>query len=306
MSDRPPTPDWLTRPELGLCPCGCIGRRSKGNYVTKTLAGTAGVLQQAVFADDLAGTPGALQRVDPRVKLIGLLAMLVTVSLIHSIGILVVLYVLTLGLAAWSSIRIGFFVKRVWLFIPIFTGVIALPATLNLITPGHVVVPLGTWSGHPVGVTSQGLWSAGLLVARVAVSVSLIVLVTLTTGWTRLLGAMRALYVPRLFVAVFALAYRYLFTLLDSVTDMFLARRARTVRPEDHRGGRRFVVAAAGATFGKAHQLSGEVHEAMIARGYVGDVRTLAPAALTAVDAVAIAAIATTIALTLLTHHALG
>ena len=24
------TPDWLTRPEVGLCPCGCIGRRTQG------------------------------------------------------------------------------------------------------------------------------------------------------------------------------------------------------------------------------------------------------------------------------------
>ena len=33
--------------------------------------------------------------------------------------------------------------------------------------------------------------------------------------------------------------------------------------------------ASAGALFGKAHHLSEEVHQAMVARGYRGDARTL-------------------------------
>ena len=37
-----------------------------------------------------------------------------------------------------------------------------------------------------------------------------------------------------------------------------------------------FVAASAGALFGKAHQLSEEVHQAMTARGFRGEARTLA------------------------------
>ncbi len=81
------------------------------------------------------------------------------------------------------------FVKRVWLFIPIFTGIVVLPATFSFITHGHIVVPLGHWFGHRVGLTSQGLRSAALIVVRVATSISLVVLVALTTSWTSLLAA---------------------------------------------------------------------------------------------------------------------
>jgi len=35
------TPAWLLQPQFGLCPCGCIGRRRKGNFVAKTLNGAA-------------------------------------------------------------------------------------------------------------------------------------------------------------------------------------------------------------------------------------------------------------------------
>jgi cobalt ECF transporter T component CbiQ len=270
------TPDWLTRPELGLCPCGCIGRRRKGSFVEKTMTGAAGVLRAAMLSDDTATGPGLLQRVDARVKVLALLASLVTAGLVHHVAVLAAMYVVTLALAVASRLSLSFFVKRVWLFVPIFTGVVVLPATLNLVTPGHVVVPLGTWFGQPVGVTAQGLTSAGLIVTRVATSISLVVLVTLTTSWSRLLAALRALFVPRVFVAVLGMSYRYLFHLLDAVTDMYTARKARTVtRDRDVASSRRYVAASAGALFGKAQALSEEVHFAMLARGYTGDARTI-------------------------------
>ena len=64
---------------------------------------------------------------------------------------------------------------------------------------------------------------------RPATSISLVVLLTLTTPWTKLLAALRSLFVPRMFILVLGMAYRYLFHLLGSVTDMYTARKARMV-----------------------------------------------------------------------------
>jgi cobalt ECF transporter T component CbiQ len=288
------TPDWLLEREVGLCPCGCIGRRRKGSYVGKTLNGAAGVMREAMFAEDTAAHEGLLQRVDPRVKVVTLLGLLVAVALIRSLPVLIVAYLATLVLAALSRLPLGFFVRRVWLFVPIFTGIVVLPATLNVITDGTIVVPLGTWFGHELGVTSEGLTGAAIIVTRVATSISLVVLLTLTTSWTRLLAALRALFVPRLFILVFGMAYRYLFHLLNSVLDMYTARRARAVGVErDAESGRAFVSATAGALFGKTHALAEEVHMAMVSRGYTGDARTLTTFKVTALD---IAWIATAVA----------
>jgi cobalt ECF transporter T component CbiQ len=294
------------RPEPGLCPCGCIGRRRKAHFVEKTLDGAAGVMGQALFSTDVAAEPGVLQRVDPRVKVVTTLALLVATALVHHIGVLVAFYAVTLALAAASRVSLRFFVKRVWLFVPLFTGIVVIPATLSVVTPGHVVVPLGSWLGHPVGITSQGLRTAGLLVCRVAVSISLVVLLTLTTPWNRLLAALRALSVPRMFVLVLGMAYRYLFHLLNAVTDMYTARQARTVgRGVDVARGRVFVAASAGATFGKAHALSEEVHMAMVSRGFTGDIRTLDAARVTAFDWLWVAASASVVLLTLGADHVL-
>jgi cobalt/nickel transport system permease protein len=273
---RPRTPDWLVRGEPAMCPCGCIGKRKKGSFVEKTLNGGAALMRQVMFSEDVAAQSGLLQRLDPRAKIVGLVVLLVSASLLHNIASLVAMYLLALVVAAASRLPLGFFVKRVWLFIPLFTLVVVLPATLSIVTPGEVVLQLWTWHGQPVGLTEQGLTSAALVVLRVAVSISLVVLMTLTTPWVKLLSALRALGVSRIFVLVIGMCYRYIFLLLGSVTDMYESRKSRTVGAVRHdRSARAFVTSSAGALFGKAHHLSEEVHQAMVARGYRGDAKTL-------------------------------
>ncbi|HTK14988.1 MAG TPA: cobalt ECF transporter T component CbiQ [Acidimicrobiia bacterium] len=286
MSRASGTPAWLLRSELGLSVCGCSGTRRKSGFVERTIAGGAGLLRNAMFSEDVASERGLLQRIEPRMKLVGLFGLLVVAALARHAPVLLAMYAATLALAAASKLSISFFVKRVWLFIPVFTGIVVLPATLSVVTHGRIVVPLGTWFGHPFGLTEQGLTSAALLVTRVATSISLVVLLTLTTPWSKLLAALRAFGAPRMFILVLGMAYRYLFHLLDSVSDMYTARKSRTVaRDTGVASGRAFVSASAGALFGKAHALSEEVHMAMLARGYRGDARIVGTVRVGFVDA---------------------
>ncbi len=305
MTEPRSSPEWLVRPQVGLCPCGCIGTRRRVSFLARTIEGLANITRQAVFADEVAARPGFLQCLDPRTKVIGLLVLLITASFTHHVALLAGIYALSLVLAVASAVPLGGFLRRVWLTVPLFTALVVLPATTNLITPGEVVVPLGTWFGHPVGLTAQGLRGAALLVSRVAVSVSLALLATITTSWPRMLEALRTLKIPRMFVTVGAMAYRYVFVLVEVITDRYTARVARTVRRERARAGRSFVAASAGALFGRAHQLSGEVNDAMIARGYVGESRTLDPPAFGAVDVAAFAGLAVVASAVLLAGRAL-
>jgi len=280
-------PDWLLREEVGLCPCGCVGRRSRRGFIEKTITGGADIVRQALYSEDIASRRGLLQAIEPRVKLLTMLALLIAAAFLRHAPVLLALYGVTLVLAVCSQLRLSFFVRRVWLFVPLFTGLVVAPATLNLVTHGQIVVPLGTWFGHPVGLTRQGLEAAVLIVSRVALSISLVVLLTLTTPWNRLLASLRAVFVPRVFVQVLGMTYRYLFHLVTGVGEMYTARRARTVRRDrDVVPGRSFVAATAGALFGKTHALSEEVHLAMVARGYTGSTRVLRPIRPRAADAI--------------------
>jgi cobalt/nickel transport system permease protein len=295
------TPAWLVAGESGLSPCDPVGRRKKGSFIEKTLGGAANVMRLAMFSDDLSAQDGLLQKVDPRVKILSLMSLLLATAFLRNVPALITMYALTLVLAVASRLPLGFFVKRVWLFIPIFTGIIVIPAMFSFITPGHIILPLWTWQGDLVGITAQGLQAAGLIVMRVATSVSLVVLLTVTTPWMKLLAALRALMVPKIFILIIGMAYRYIFLLLNSVTDMYTARKSRSVgnAQPDVKQGQRFVTASAGAIFGKSHTLSEEVHMAMVSRGYTGNARTLSGFRIRAMDLVFAAACTVGVVLTL-------
>jgi len=281
------TPAWLLESEAGAFPVGCGGRRRRGSALEKTLDGLAKVVRRAIASDETATRQGLLQSLDARAKLLGMVALLVAVGLVRHIPVLVGLYLLTLVLAVASRIGLWGFAKRVWLFVPIFAAVIVAPAMFSFVTPGEIVLPLGHWFGHEVGLTRQGLTSAGLVVCRVATSISLVVLLALTTPWPRLLSALRALFVPRLLVLVLGMAYRYIFVLLDSVSEMVTARKARTVAVKRNGDGARAVAGfSGGALFGKAHSLSEEIHQAMLARGFRGEMRVLERSRLRAADGI--------------------
>jgi cobalt/nickel transport system permease protein len=301
------TPDWLLRGEVAMCPCGCIGKRRKGSFVEKTLTASADVLRQVMFSEDVALQEGLLQRRDARAKIVAMFGLLVAAAFVHNIAVLLALYAGTLIVAASSRLPLGFFIKRVWLFIPIFTMVVVLPATLSIVTRGHIVLELWSWHGHPEGFTSQGLTSAGLVVSRVAVSISLVLLLTLTTPWVKLLAALRGVGVPRMFVMVISMAYRYIFLLLGSVTEMYESRKSRTIGAVRHdKAARSFVASSAGALIGKANHLAEEVHQAMVARGYRGEATTIQTFRITAADVVFVVAAAVLAVLTVWGDHLLG
>jgi cobalt ECF transporter T component CbiQ len=232
-------------------------------------------------ADELARRPGLLQRLDPRVKLVTLLALIVTAALATRMTVLLVLLALAVVLVLASRIGLRQFAVRAWLFIPLFTAAIMAPAIFNIVTPGHAVLTL--WShGAPfwplpgrLAVTTPGLFAFARLVLRVTTVVSFCVLLTLTTPWAELLKAMRAVGVPRGFVFVLVVAYRYVFTLVRLVQDMAIARMSRLVGRVSDREDRHFLGGTVAAVFGKSQATSEQVYLAMISRGYSGDARTL-------------------------------
>lgn len=244
-------------------------------FLERTLAGLAANARTGLQSEHWARQAGYLQQIDARAKVACFLVLIVVVTSLHHLPILLLLYALALVMAQMSRLPIALLLKRVWLSVPIFVGALALPAIFNFVTPGPV---LFTLAEHPfIAVTVPGLLAATTLTLRVGVAVTFAVLLTLTTRWNDLLRALRILFVPRLFVLVLAMTYRYLAVLMQIAGDMFVARRSRTVGRISRASGRKFVGGSMGALFGKTLALSEEVHNAMLARGFTGEMRTLAP-----------------------------
>ena len=74
-----------------------------------------------------------------------------------------------------------------------------------------------------IAVTRQGVLTAITFIGRVSASVSLAVLLTLTTLWSDLLQALRVLRVPRIFILILGMTYRYIILLVHTVYDIHVA-----------------------------------------------------------------------------------
>jgi cobalt/nickel transport system permease protein len=71
------------------------------------------------------------------------------------------------------------------------------------------------------------------------------------------------------------MTYRYIFLLLHNTNSMFLARRSRAIGSFSGAENRRWLTRVLAATMIKSQHLSEQVYQAMLARGYQGEVRIL-------------------------------
>lgn len=254
---------WL----IGKIPAGSRVRKS---YLEKTIHSLLRISEESLFAERIAQSQGFLQQIDPRVKLVGLGALILSAISVHRLWLSAALFLASASLAPFSRIPLRSLAIRVWLGVLAFTGVIALPALFLI--PGAPVyrIPLLGWP-----VTGQGLTSAAFLLLRAETAATLVMILLLTTHWNSLLRTLRIFRVPAGMVLVFQMTYRYLFVFLRAASDLFEARRARQLGPPVPDFQRTSATAIAGVLLEKSFLLSSEVYLAMEARGFRGEIRLL-------------------------------
>lgn len=245
-------------------------KKRRGNFIERTLTTFVRKAERALFAEQIAKTDGFLQSLDPRIKIVGLLALIVDVTLARNIFTILFIFAFAILLTLLSNIPIKVLAARAWLGAFTFTGLIALPVIF--ITPGEAIlrVPLLNWI-----ISAQGVTSALYLLTRVETTVTLSLLLILSTLWTQVLKALRVLRVPIVFVVILGMTYRYLFVILETARDMFEARRSRLVGRLTPRESRRLASSSIGVLLSKSFYLNTEVYQAMQSRGFRGEVYTL-------------------------------
>ena len=200
------------------------------------------------------------------------IVMVLAASFSGSFWVLAFLYLLTLAAARFSQVPFDFFVKRVWLGIPFFAGIVVLPSIF--FTPGDrpLALHLGSWI---IGPSLPGLLGAVIFISRVGVSVSLAVLLVITTPWADLLKSLQALHVPHIFILLLSMTYRYIFLFLRSAVDMFEVRKSRVVGYTSGNEQRRWIAGSVGNLMNRSFKMSGDVYSAMLARGFTGQIRSI-------------------------------
>ncbi len=242
-----------------------------------------GFFDESSFAEAYFRRRGFLQSVDPRFKLVGTLFLVVCVVFVTQPVWIVCVICFSILLAAASKVRVGRFLKRVSLFIPLYAAVVVFPSIFSFMVPGQPLVVLLSkgevlgplTSPWTVSLTVQGVSSAITFVLRTAAAVSLVVLLAVTTPWTDLLASIQALKVPKAFVMVLGMTYRYVSLLAGIAREMHFALKSRTRVPGSRGSIARWLGAVGAILLRRSLMMSESVNLAMISRGYDGKIRSM-------------------------------
>ena len=231
--------------------------------------------------------PSLIHRLDPRVKVVVTLLFILSNSLLPDGA-------WPAALIAWGMVFFAGHLARLSPGYLLKRSFIVLPFTLAAVTvifnvPGSPVW-VWQWGERSVVVTSQGMIRFASIITRSWLSVQMAILLTAVTRFPDLMHALRHLRLPHILISIISFMYRYLFVLADEAGRLLRARAARSARPAGGGGGGtlRWRASVAGGMIGqlflRSFERSDRVYNAMLSRGYQGELLTMNPHLISSLD----------------------
>jgi cobalt/nickel transport system permease protein len=228
-----------------------------------------------------------LHHLDPRIKVVVAVAFILSNALLPDGAWLafLVAWLFLLAANAASHLGLGFTFRRSFIALPF--AVVAVTTIFSI--PGR---PLAAWdvgAWHLVP-TDAGLLRFLSIMIRSWLSVQMAILLVAVTQFHDLIHAFEHLRVPAILTTIISFLYRYLFVLTDEVMRLLRARQARSASLAGRRGGGSIIWRArvagnmVGQLFLRSYERSDRIYNAMLARGYMGQLRTLNPHLVTSRD----------------------
>jgi cobalt/nickel transport system permease protein len=207
-----------------------------------------------------------IHRLPPQVKVAAAMVFVFAVALtpreaIWAFGVYwAALFLLTLV----SKIRVPFLLVRLVGVLPFIVFAFLLP----FIATGEQVEFLG------LSVSRDGLWGAWNIIAKASVGAATSILLAGTTEVPDILAGMNRLKVPVVFTSIAGFMIRYLELIVEEIRRIRVAMTSRGYDPR-WLWQTRPIAASAGAMFIRSYERGERVYDAMVARGYAGEMPEL-------------------------------
>ncbi len=218
-------------------------------------------ISAAIFTDSLARDTGLLREADARVKLvfvvIGLLINLLSSSILTPAAIAASCIIMLL------AIRVPAQTLLLRLAMPLVMAAVVLVTQLFFYgqTP-LFTIPVLNLSGY-----QEGLARGMLVMGRVLGGTLLVLFLGMSTPAEKLFLAARWFRVPRTFIELALLSYRYIFVIIEEAATMRSAQRVRLGYHTWRQSMRSLSLLGAGIVL-RTYDRAGRVFEAMLVRGY--------------------------------------
>jgi len=221
-----------------------------------------------------------LHSLDPRIKVIVTIAFILSNALLPDGAWIAFLLAWSFIIFAntLSGLGVGFTFKRSFIAFPFALAAI----TVLFSIPGRPVTSFQflMWD---LTITDAGFLRFISIVIRSWLSVQVAILLVAVTEFPKIIHALTHLRVPIILTVIISFLYRYLFVLTDEVMRMLRARQARSAAASGVRSGgsvtwrARIAGHMAGQLFLRSYERSDRIYNAMLSRGYKGELMTIHP-----------------------------
>lgn len=221
-----------------------------------------------------------IHRLDPRIKVLVTVAYIVSNALLPDGAWIAFLlaYAFLLLVNILSELGIGFTFRRSFVALPF--ALVAITVLFSI--PGKPVTSFQflMWN---LTITDAGWLRFISIVIRSWLSVQMAILLVSVTEFPKVIHALNHLRVPTIITVIISFLYRYLFVLTDEVMRMMRARQARSAAVAGSKSGGsvswRAQIAGhmAGQLFLRSYERSDRIYNAMLSRGYKGELMTIHP-----------------------------
>jgi cobalt/nickel transport system permease protein len=216
-----------------------------------------------IFSDVFAHKENCISRIEARTKIVFVVLALV-INLL-SPSVYAPLAIAVFCLATLVAIKIPPRLLLLRLIMPLVMAAVVLVTQLFF----YGTTPLFTVPFLGVVGYEEGLFHGLLIMSRVIGGVSLILFLGMSTPAHKLLMAARWFRLPKVFVELSLLIYRYIFVLIEEAISIKDAQRVR-LGYGNWRRGMKSVGTLGGILVLRAYDRAERVFTAMIARGYSG------------------------------------
>lgn len=220
--------------------------------------------------DRFAHVASPIQRWDPRVKISTLLLLIFTIASVQKFPLIIFSLALAFCLTLISHIPLNFIRQRL------------LPVSIFLF-PFFIIMPFRQ-SANGVSFHLSGFQLALFIYLKAITIVTLVISMIGTTPFNDSMKALEYLKVPPIFVQMILFSYRYLFVFMMEMSRMNTAMKARNFEKKTDMHTVRTVGNFVGSLLVRSFERTERIYQAMLSRGYEGQIVTFFDYQLTKLD----------------------
>ncbi|GFP75577.1 cobalt ECF transporter T component CbiQ [Clostridium fungisolvens] len=227
-----------------------------------------------MFSIDKLAYISELRRVNPTEKFIfAIFTMFICIAL-NSTVISVIVLLLMSGITVFKGkIPLGTYVKLMSLPLSfLIVGIITI--AINIVHSADNLIFGFNILNIKLGCTSESFETATSLFFKSLASVSCLYFLTLSTPLFEVLSVLKKLRVPKLFVELMGLIYRFIFVLLDTVNMIYTSQNSR-LGYSTLRLSYNSLAKLISSLFISSYKRSQDIYTAMESRCYDGDIDLL-------------------------------